>query len=122
MITTTIHERLVGWGTFEELASSIKQLTFGELVKLATPVLKRYHSDLWHDAKWLELHLQDNAQEGVTWYYATCDSGTAIGTERSYIAIRIEGHAEGQLWRCRIMQDGKGAWYFNATDITDEVR
>lgn len=47
--TTTID--LVGWGTFDDLSDSIPQRVFGELVKLAQPVLREFHSDLFWDAK-----------------------------------------------------------------------
>jgi len=112
----TITERLVGWGTFEELASSIKSLTFGELVKLATPILTRYHSDLWHDAQWLEAYLEVNIREGTVWYFAADDSGTAIGTDASYIKQRLNAPAS-RMWECRVGMDDNRAWYFHATEI-----
>lgn len=51
--TRTEKVRLTGWGTFDELGRSIKALLFGEMVKRATPVVEQYHSDLFHDALWI---------------------------------------------------------------------
>ena len=54
---------------------------FGHLVQEAMPVLQNYHSDLYHDALWLDR----NVTGETTFYYAVDDMGTSIGQERDLV-------------------------------------
>lgn len=66
-----------------------RMLVFGELVKLAIPAIEHYHSDLFHDALWLEQHLSGepmgsgwSSGRGMSFYWSVDESGTTIGIER----------------------------------------
>lgn len=50
---------------------------FGFLAEKAGPVVKHYHSDLYHDAQWLEKYLFGDS---FTFYWAVREYGTHIGT------------------------------------------
>lgn len=79
--------------------SAVRQLVFGELVKLTAPVLTHYHSDLYHDALWLAE--QCHGAE-VTFRYSFDESGTVIGGGMAHMrkhAYRITvGVTDGQAW------------------------
>ncbi len=53
--------------------------TFGELLKIAMPVVKAFHSDLYSDALWLRSHLTDETTQ-LTFYYQVRECGTLIST------------------------------------------
>ncbi len=53
---------------------------FGELVKLATPRLKAYYSDLYYDVLWIQKNWNDIKDNGF--YFSVRDSGTNIGQDR----------------------------------------
>lgn len=46
----TEREFLTGWGTFDELGSSVRPLLFGQMLVRAKPIVQHYASDLYHDA------------------------------------------------------------------------
>lgn len=73
-----------------------KSKVFGELVKLASPVLAAYHSDLYHDAIWLEANLKGVE---LTFFFGFDESGTNIGHTTEYI---IREHQ----FRIRVWIDG----------------
>ncbi len=56
---------------------------FGELVKLAIGRLNDYHSDLYHDATWLQEYMSGDRFE---FFWSVDATGTTIGTEP--IALR----------------------------------
>jgi hypothetical protein len=66
-------------------------LVFGRLVRLAAPVIRRYESDLFHDALWLREHL---AGTEFTFFWSVGESGTHIGTDEAlaHQAARILHH------------------------------
>lgn len=68
-----------------EIDESNRAVLFGELVKLAVPVIKAYHSDLFHDAIWLTEHVKGPE---FTFYYSIDDCGTLIGTELKLVLAR----------------------------------
>ena len=55
---------------------SYPQLVFGELLKLATPHVKHYLSDFYHDAVWLHTNMRGDT---FTFHYGYDDCGTFIG-------------------------------------------
>lgn len=59
---------------------STRSLVFGELVKIAAPVMVTFHSDLFHDATWLQEHMTGREFE---FYWSVNHSGTSIGTDRA---------------------------------------
>lgn len=62
-------------GDFTEISTG-RAKVFGELVKLATPHVTAYHSDLYHDAVWLHENMCGD-RFGFFWSYNA--SGTTIG-------------------------------------------
>lgn len=58
-------------------------LLFGELVKLAQPIVEHYHSDLWHDAAWIREHIPTSMAVGgaYAFVYGVRDTGTSIGED-----------------------------------------
>lgn len=97
---TTERVRLVGSGTFDDLATSIRALTFGRLVERAAPIVVHYRSDLYHDALWLAQWLT-----GPTTFYFACDDwGTGIGTDESLVrAVR-----PSNVWRVDVTCEPSG--------------
>lgn len=93
------------YGRPEEFSSTQRAMLYAELVKLASPVVECYLSDLYHDAQWVEA--QTFADE-FTFYYGTRDTGTHISTRREFVmdysdnAYRIEVHAERRGWTLKI--------------------
>lgn len=71
-------EHRLGYGTESADIREHVQLVFGHLVRMATPVLTAYWSDLYHDATWLQKHM---AGDSFTFYYAYDEAGTSIGTD-----------------------------------------
>ena len=63
-----------------------KSLIFGELVKLAIPVLTHYHSDLFHDATWVAITLPATINKAgtVDFYYAVRPMATLIYKDDTY--------------------------------------
>ena len=58
------------------------QFIFGAMVQYATPVMTDYHSDLWHDAMWLDKHMTHILPEerrSFHWYVSA--THTFIGKE-----------------------------------------
>lgn len=54
-------------------------LIFGVLVSLAEGVVKRYHSDLYHDAVGLKRQYDEGAMvSGFTFYWAVGECGTSL--------------------------------------------
>lgn len=106
--------RLTGMGTFEDLRSSILALTFGEMVKLATPVLKRYHSDLFHDATTLEQYVTGP----LKFTFSFDDYGTFLwlGEDTPDYVCRVN------RYNCEIRCDdrvrpGYGDWFFDYMQV-----
>lgn len=55
---------------------------FGRLIQLAGPVVKHYHSDLYHDSVWLAANVTGNRFE---FWFSFNESGTHIGTDSEYV-------------------------------------
>lgn len=69
----------LGWhGEEGQDLSAVRATLFGELVKLAAPVIEHYHSDLFHDARWIEEHV-DGAPMSFDFVARPC--GTYIGVD-----------------------------------------
>jgi hypothetical protein len=85
------------------LWESIRAILFGYLVELAREVVKHYASDLYHDARWIH----ENVTGETTFYFATRDAGTSIGTD-----VKLVGYiAHDTLYRVDIIHNGRGGWY-----------
>lgn len=109
--STTETIRLVGWGTFAELKDSIRPRLFGEMVKRAIPVVKEYHSDLFHDVHWLE----ENVTGETTFDFLVRTSGTNLG-ESARIMQEI-GAPGGVMYRVTLRCVGR-EWMVDFTEVT----
>lgn len=69
------HFQILGYDNQAKGVQDVRPKVFGELVKLATPHLKGFHSDLYHDAIWLQERMTGDA---FTFYYTFNNSGTDI--------------------------------------------
>lgn len=86
----TSEHRLVGWGTFEDLSSSILALLFGHMVRLAAPVVEEYHSDLFHDAEWI----RKNVTGPTSFDFVVRTSGTHVG---QIARVAFDSYAPGGI-------------------------
>ena len=66
--------RLWGWSKAFD-AAALHQRIFGFLVQMAAPVVKEYHGDLFHDARWLT----NNVTGPGSFLFCVRHSGTNIG-------------------------------------------
>lgn len=62
--------------------AAVRQFVFAEMVKLAAPVLTHYHSDLYHDALWLNEHV-NGTRAVFAWSFN--GTGTTIGTDETLV-------------------------------------
>jgi hypothetical protein len=84
METKTIQHRLIGFendGDYR-LIEPAKGLMFGKLVDLSIEVVQHYRSDYYHDAKWIQEHVDGPS----TFYYGFREWGTSIGTDPKLVA------------------------------------
>jgi hypothetical protein len=90
--------------TLTETDSGVAFL-FGELVKLATDKLRRYYSDLWHDAQVLDLwRVKETLVPGFQMYYALNEHGTYLSDNLQHVIWSQRDH----LWRLTLHnEDGK---------------
>lgn len=111
---TTVIERkfLTGWektGNIKQLG--VRQRVFGELVQLATAHLERYHSDLYHDAQWLDRNLNGPME----FYYGADDSGTAI-YEATEDGLRFVQLCRKNRWKITLTHEDH-AWYLSVEEL-----
>lgn len=84
-------------GSFQENLTQIQSNVFGELVKIASPVLDFHHADLFHDAVWL----QDFVKAPTFFFYGVRDTGTSIGTDLDLVSI-----GNPDVYRVEIISEG----------------
>lgn len=82
-----------------------RQLIFGQLVKLACPVVMHYHSDLYHDAMWLNSHIPDEVYRFV-FFYGVRATGTSIGTDAQSVRV-----SNDRVYRITVTNRQTGEWY-----------
>ncbi len=114
------------------------QLVFGELVKLAAPVVERFHSDLYWDAKWLDAHLEKGLSGIVlgvpcasdfSFFYGVDDHGTSIGTDEELVTLRCQ-RPDSRLYQLTLECEGSriredwpnpeervGTWYLSIKEL-----
>ena len=97
--------------TSTDVAHAVR-LVFGRLVRLAGPVIKRYESDLFHDATWLVKHV---AGRSFTFFWSVGESGTAIGTDEREVtrAADVLGHTG--LYRVTVELDERNQTLLTVT-------
>lgn len=77
---------LGGFGT-DPAALGVNARAFGELVKLAAPVVTNYHSDLYRDAQWLQANLDaDVVGTALTFWYVVRSNGTHLTQDPKWLA------------------------------------
>lgn len=76
-----IRRDLVYADKWESAEFSVKAFVFGELFKLAQGKMKRYESDLFHDANWINKYLTGPCQ--FDWVLR--ESGTHIGQDVAFL-------------------------------------
>jgi hypothetical protein len=116
---------LVGWGSYADLKNQIMSRTFGHMVRLAAPVVKEYHSDLFIDALNLEANLDlglNAVETGTSLYYAVRHSGTWMGDMAVTAATSNHGDPTFRLYHLSIGCDERQAWSITITDETDSIR
>jgi len=84
MVVTTRSIRL-GYESYKvDLSESDSPKVFGELLKLASGIVKAYGSDLFHDAVWLYRNVPGTP--GVAFYYGVRESGTSLSRDLGDVA------------------------------------
>lgn len=115
---------LVGWGTYTQLKDQIAVRTFGHMIRLAAPVVKEYHGDLYHDAHNLPGHLDRNinaVETATSVYFAVRHSGTWLGDMAVMAATQAHGDKTLRLYHLSIGCDERQAWSITITDETDTI-
>jgi hypothetical protein len=95
--------------TDNTVPTSVRSGLFGELCKLAWPFIEHYHSDLYHDARWLDTYVL----EPMVLFYSANDCGTVIGCEERYVRLR----GSGGLWRIELTVTPRGRWEVHITEL-----
>lgn len=114
--------RLVGFGDWATMKPSLVQRVFGHLVRLATPVVEEYHSDLYWDAINLEAVLDRNLNQietGTSFLYAVRTSGTNM--EESALCSAEIGSPGLILYRITVEVDERMTWWIEIEDETNNV-
>lgn len=93
---------LAKWHEDATPPTTVHSVLFGELVKLAQPHVKRFHSDLYHDAQWIERHVTGP----LTFYFGVGEYGTNIGTDQELVGYL---HADGGLYEVTVTHE-EGVW------------
>lgn len=115
---------LVGWGSYSDLKNQIMSRTFGHMVRLATPVVKEYHSDLFIDALNLEANLDlglNAVETSTSVYYVVRHSGTWFGEQAVIAATSNHGDPTLRLYHLSIGCDDRQSWSITITDETDTI-
>lgn len=81
---------------------SIRARVHGELVKLASPVVQHYQSDLYHDASWLQKYLTEETVFPWAFFYGVRDTGTSIGTD-----LDLVRYSNTFVYRVTVSNDGR---------------
>ncbi|NIR39318.1 MAG: hypothetical protein GWN07_25955 [Actinobacteria bacterium] len=91
---------------WELAGDTVKAMAFGEMVKLAiSSGLTSWHSDLFHDARWINERL--TGQDEVTFFYSLAPDG---GTQPTHDRQIAEMHAgrQGDLWVITVRKVARG--------------
>jgi hypothetical protein len=103
---------------YEAVPASVVPHVFGELAKLAVPLLTHYHSDLYWDAHWLDQYVKgaEVTESGTLWWwYSVRSTGTSIGTGRDEVE-----HGAEKLYNVTLQKQGY-KWNLLVLDVTEPV-
>jgi hypothetical protein len=97
---------------FNDMARPVRATLFGEMVRRAAPIIKAYHSDLYHDAEWLTENL--NGQTTFDWLVRRSGTHLGVGPQNDGNGALIWAYRMGtepgdQLWRITVRCD-RGMW------------
>lgn len=112
---------LIGWGDYSTLKDQIASRTFGHMVRLATPVVKEYHSDLYIDAMNLPALIEQNMnamETGTSFFYAVRKSGTFFGEMALAADSQNHGDSTFRLYWIHLSMDARKAWIIEIEDRT----
>lgn len=96
--------------------TSIRALLFGAMVQRAVRTLGAYHSDLFHDALWLEKNFTG---EPLTFEWLARESGTNIG-ESAEAALRMNPTRRSVFYRIEVTQSRTTMWVATFTVVDHE--
>jgi len=100
--------RLVGSGTFEQLEGSIRCLLFGEILKLGLKYVERYHSDFYHDARWIE----ERVHGARTMIFAVDSNGTFLLNDNDTVPHDLRKN----MFRVELFET-RGTWFVTFEQI-----
>ena len=104
-ITLVKPEPIFIWGSGEFNALPIRAAVFGHMVEHAMPVLKQYHSDLFHDTLWLTEHM--DGPTSFDWLVRA--SGTDIG-DNARVMAGIDHGPDNVLYRVTLACERGFRW------------
>lgn len=102
-------ERLVYDDTATGIESAVAQV-FGRLLNLGLPLFTHYHSDLYHDALWLQKYLKGPS---IVFYFGIRPAGTSIGTD-----VELVRGYYAKAYRVTVACDG-GAISMDVENLAD---
>lgn len=108
-LTESREVHLTGWHPFDR---SVKSTLFGQLVKLAQPLIQHYHGDLYYDVHWIDEHVEGP----VSFYFGADESGTALGFDVELVHL-----SRDNVWKIDLFSKRKdpadGNWYVRITPL-----
>lgn len=115
--TVTGSHRLVGWGDWESMRNSVLPRVFGHLVQTATPVVREFHGDLFHDAEWLRRVMDEHftvSSSALRIEVCVRYSGTNLNVLGDSFASARSMFAsstyDAALYLFEVNVDGRGEW------------
>lgn len=85
---------------------------FGHMVKVSQPIIKGYHSDLFHDAEWIRQWVNGPTE----FYWLVREHGTHIG-ETAIMAERQSGREPRVLFHVAITRGRLDRWEATFTEV-----
>lgn len=98
--------RLYGFETdWNQAKGPVRALLFGQMVKRAIGVVEFYHSDLYHDAQWIE----ENVTGATQFLWMVRRNGTNLG-ERAQIQEQISSKEPRVLYYVALNVSERGEY------------
>lgn len=95
-----------GASNWDDAKGTVRSAVFGEMVKLSRDRIKAYHSDLYHDAKWIDEYLV-----GVMQFDWICrESGTWCGD--IVAGIKDDSYTDSRRYRFEVLENDR-KWTLN---------
>jgi len=104
---------LGGFGA-DPAALGVDAHVFGALARLALPVIRHYHSDLYRDAQWLQVNLTADVADGeaLTFWFVVRPNGTYIvqGTDELAAVLHTCRNQRIRVYSVAVV-NRRGSWY-----------